>query len=296
LIAHQYIINSAAVNPAESFILLPITLVSAYVSNTTSGALVAPTTAYSPWVVHGLKGGNWNLIISAEVLNNGIQLEQNQTNSNVFYNFKLLSQFSQDNLNAFGSTLGLGSMIDNVQSMKFNGSGNQALGGGTLGVYTANTLTAVTGLIGGNGLVNNSPFPTPTFAVAIATSAIQTTNTSGVIPMTNGTTGIAVGQLVIGTDVAVGTTVSALIPNASIQLSLPTSAQVPNDTTLYFYTLPAGNTGDQSLQGLQGYGAYNNGYYSRLKKYADTTNGTVQNLRVVSFYFYFYRFQCANRT
>jgi hypothetical protein len=55
-----------------------------------------------------------------------MQLEQNQTYSNVFYNFKLLSQFSQDDLNAFGSTLGLASALDNVQSMRFNGSGNQS--------------------------------------------------------------------------------------------------------------------------------------------------------------------------
>jgi hypothetical protein len=46
--------NSMAVNPAESFILMPISLVSAYVSSTKAGTLVAPTAAYSPWAVHGL--------------------------------------------------------------------------------------------------------------------------------------------------------------------------------------------------------------------------------------------------
>jgi hypothetical protein len=265
-----------ATNTPDSFIILPMVGTSAYVSNLTTGTTVTPTSVTSPWASTGLKGGYWNLVHSADILSNGVQLEQSQQFTNAYVNFKMLSQMSQDDLNSFGTTLGLGEKLDNVQSMRFNGSGNMSLGGGTLGAYPSNLLSGTSGLQGGNGLGNNSPFPSPIFACTQLVTTAQ--GAAGfTLTMTN-TTGISVGQLVYGLDITQGTTVVAISTNASINLSLTTTAAVPAATPMYFYNIPPANAGDQSSQGLQTSGCVNNGYYSRLKKFADVTNGSLQNI------------------
>jgi hypothetical protein len=44
------------------------------------------------------------------------------------------------------------------------------------------------------------------------------------------------------------------------------------------FSFSTADGGDEGAQGVQFTGAYNNGYYSRLKKYSDVSNGTFQNI------------------
>ena len=66
---------------------------------------------------------------------------------------------SQDDLKTYGTTIGMGTMLDNVQSMRYNTpsthttSAVAAFPGTTVG-----TLNITGGLIGGNGMVNSSVF------------------------------------------------------------------------------------------------------------------------------------------
>jgi len=194
--------SSVLIDPAQMFVTVPITLVSAYTSNNTTGATVAPTTATSQWATHGLKNGYYQMLHGADLIVNGKTVEQFQPNLNAYVNFKLLSQMSQDDLATLGTSLGMGECLDNTQSMKFNPTTNQTAT--TALAFPASNVASfalTAGLIGGNGLVNNTPF---SFGTA--------------------------------------------------------------------------NTGDQATQGVQFTGAYNRGLYTRLKKYADVSSGTFQNL------------------
>jgi hypothetical protein len=226
--------NANAVNPPDTYGVVPLVITSAYVSNTTTGALVTPTASTSLWASTGLKSGYWQLIHSGDIMSNGVQLEQSQQFTNVYVNFKLLSQMCQDDLNSFGTTLGMGDKLDNVQSMRFNGSGNMSLQGGTLAAYPSNTISGTNRLQGGNGLVNNSPFPSPVYATTQNVTTAQTA--AGVTLTMTTTTGILIGQLVSGTDIAYGSIVVQIVAGASITLSISTTAAVPVNTALYFIT------------------------------------------------------------
>jgi hypothetical protein len=200
--------SSVMIDPSQMFVTIPITLVSAYTSNNSTGALVVPGAATSPWAATGLKCGYHHLIHSADLIVNGKTLEQNQPYLNAYVHFKLLSEMSADDLATLGTSLGMGSKLDNTQSMKFNptttAAGGNAQTATTILAYPgiAQASFALTGgLIGGNGLVNNAPF---SFGTA--------------------------------------------------------------------------NGEEQAAQGVQFTGAYNDGYYSRLKKYADISNGSFQSL------------------
>jgi hypothetical protein len=173
---------------------------------------------------------------------------------------------SADDLAVYGTSLGLGDKIDNTQSMRFNRSGNQTTGSGTAGGYQTSglVLQGVSGLLGGNGLVNNQWCPVPNngsnggylnYSLAVALPCTTTQGaTSATIAMTN-TTGIEVGMLCVRTSVPVNAVVSSIISGTSITLSASTTADVASGAILQFYTLANnGNAGDQSVQGVQGSG------------------------------------------
>ena len=172
---------------------MPIVLTSATASNLTTPTLTAPV-ASSAWSYAGLKNGYYNILHGADLTIAGKTVEQFQPNLNVYTNFKLLSQMSQDDLKSLGNSLGMGECLDNAQSLRFNYAGGQA---GSATAYPASS-TVTAGLVGGNGLVNNQPFS----------------------------------------------------------------------------LTAAGNFGDQTGYGVQSTGAYNNGYFSRLKKIVDTSNAS----------------------
>jgi hypothetical protein len=141
--------SSGFIGTSDMFVTIPLTYIQAFTSNVATGALVAPTADGKNWARLGLKAGYWNLLQSADLQVNGKTVEQYQPNLSVYTGIKLLSQMSQDDLASFGPSLGLGSVLDTPGAMKFN---NFASAQGA-GVYPAGT-----GPLGGNGLVNNSPF------------------------------------------------------------------------------------------------------------------------------------------
>lgn len=134
------------VDPNSAYLAIPITYASAYV---TAAALVAPTASLS-WASTGLKNGYWNLINSIDCTMNGRTVEQSQNFLNNYVGFKMLSQMSQDDYNTIGSSLGMGSKLDNWQSLMFNGSGNTTNGT----AFPASVPTKG----GSNGMSNNLPF------------------------------------------------------------------------------------------------------------------------------------------
>ena len=143
------IYNSTNLIAADSaFLAIPITYVTTFV--TTAGALVAPLS--SSWSSTGLKSGYFQLVHGADVAMNGKTINQFQPYTNAYVGFKLLSSMSNDDLKTLGTTLGMGSELDNASSLKFNGSANAT----TTGAFPNNV---VTGGVGGNGISNNLPFP-----------------------------------------------------------------------------------------------------------------------------------------
>lgn len=136
---------------SQSYIVLPITYVTAWV-NTTPALAVPPAGA---WASTGLKNGFFNLVHGGDLVVNGKTIEQFQPNLNAYVGFKLMSQMSQDDLKSYGATMGMGETLDNFQSLRFNGSASAS---GVTGSYPVG-ITALTGCIGGNGVSNNTPFP-----------------------------------------------------------------------------------------------------------------------------------------
>lgn len=188
--------STQLIDVSQMYITIPITYVTAWVTN--AGALVAPPAG--AWASTGLKNGYFHLVHGGDLVINGKTIEQFQPNLNAYVGFKLLSQMSQDDLKTIGATIGMGEMLDNYESLRFNG--NASATGTVTGAYPNNTQLQ-TGVIGGNGISNNAPFP--------------------------------------------------LVGNADF--------------------------GDEGALNIQFTGAYNNGYYSRLKKFADASSqGTLQGL------------------
>ena len=150
--------SQSLIDPAKCFIELPIVLASALVSSTTAGTLVAPVANYG-WSYAGLKAGYYQLIHQADITINGKIIEQTQPFLNIYTHVKMMSQMSQDDLRSFGASIGLGTVLDNWQSLKFSSYSNQsATTAGT--TYPPTVSTGVfTGLVGGNGFSNNQPFP-----------------------------------------------------------------------------------------------------------------------------------------
>jgi len=263
-------LNSADtyVNFSEAYLAVPITIVSSYV--TTAGALVAPIA--SSWASNALKGNNVNLLHQFDLQCDGVTREMDQPFVNEYCHIRMLSQMSQDDLNAFGSQLGLGDKLDNWQSMQFYGSAN----------CTASTTgypsTYVPSAGRGNGMVNNQPFaPTPSIIQKTMAAAQAATGTTlGNLPDCND---LEVGMLVTGTNILAGTFITAIqTATNTITLSVATTTVVANGTVLTFYNAYSSNQGDSSVPAYQYLGCYNAGLYSRMKRMIDMTGtSTIQN-------------------
>ena len=144
------IYNSATmVDMSQAFITIPLVQQIAYVSNTTTGALVAPT-AGATWSSLGLKSGYFQLLNGYDIQVNGKTLEQYQGFSNAAITFKMLSTMSQDDLANIGPSLGMGSVLDNWESLRYNNNFSSTA------TQTFPTQTSTTP--GGNGLSNCYPF------------------------------------------------------------------------------------------------------------------------------------------
>lgn len=143
--------STGFIGTSDMFLTVPLVYCQAFTSNVSTGALVAPAGTGQNWCRLGLKSGYWNLLQSADLQVNGKTVEQYQPNLNVYTSIKMLSQMSQDDLNSFGISLGMGTSLDTPNSLKFNNLASST----TAGVYPAGTPP-----VGGNGLSNCAPFAT----------------------------------------------------------------------------------------------------------------------------------------
>ena len=151
------------VDPSQMFVAIPIVLCTALSGNPAGNAgaavLAPPVPGYS-WAYAGLKAGYYNLIHQADLTIHGQTIEMTQPFLNVYTHIKLLSQMSQDDLKSLGSTIGLGDILDNPQSLKFVNSTSPAAPAAPI-AYNAviNATPGLTNIVTGNGFTNNLPFP-----------------------------------------------------------------------------------------------------------------------------------------
>ena len=272
--------SQALIDASQLFLTIPICLVSAYISSNTSGTLVAPNAG--SWATHGLKNGYFQMLHAADIIVDSQTLEQFCPNLNSYINFKMLSQMSQDDLKSLGSSLGMGEVLDNYESLRFNSQSNIASQG--TGAYPAQLPAATTGLSGGNGLVNNSAFANSGSYISVLTSQGSWSSGATAVTLASSAAGVVqVGQLVTGLGIETNTYVSAFDGTTGVTLSQNTYGAGATKVAITFSTFVT-TSGDQSSQGIQFQGSSNNGYYSRLKKYIDasstssTTGGSFQNL------------------
>ena len=214
--------SQAMIDPAKCFITLPVVLCSAIVSDTTNGTLIAPPASYG-WSLAGLKAGYWHMVHQADITLNGKIIEQTQPFLNIYTHVKMISQMSQDDYSSFGSSIGLGTVLDNWQSLKLNAYTNQTASTVTTNYPPNATTLQINHLTGGNGIVNNQPFPIagsstapnsgnqPTFGLEFSncynqgyysrlitvadTSVAQATNAQCGLYGTNGNTGSTINNI-----------------------------------------------------------------------------------------------------
>ena len=127
--------SSKFVDLSECYITLPIIMAAGF--TTAAGAAVAPAAGH--FSLLSLKSNFINLVHQGDLQVGRISIENTQPYLNVFQNFRMLSEMSQNDIKSLGSTLGFSDCLDSIGSASWNG------------------LVAVTG---GNGYVNNTPFPT----------------------------------------------------------------------------------------------------------------------------------------
>jgi len=255
--------STQLIDPSSMFMTIPITVVSAY---TNSGGLVAPVTG--SFASTALKTGYFQLVNGCDLQINGRTVEQYVPNLNTYVGFKLLSSMSQDDLNAYGPSLGMGTVLDNWESMIFNGSANAR----ATGTFPSLTATALQG--NGNGVTNNLPFPIANTQFALVTSQQVTSTTSTTaVTLSASNSAIKVGQLVIGRTIALGTYV-ANISGTSLTLSQAQTAATIATDVIQFYSPTGADYGDQPTAGVQFLGTYNHGLFSRIKKIPDMSVAT----------------------
>ena len=122
-------------NTEDLFIVTPVVM-SCICSNAAGTvSYAAPTAGYS---LMALKNNYQNLVHQIDVTLDGKTLHDNQSFTNIYSNFKLLSSMSANDLVCNNTGLGLAPELDNEKSMKFN-------------AVTANAQSGI-------GLVNNQCF------------------------------------------------------------------------------------------------------------------------------------------
>ena len=127
---------------SECYVTIPIVLTAGLAS-----AVPAPIAPIAgSFSLLSLKSNFVNLIHQGDLQVSGSSVEQTQSFLNVFQNFRMLSEMSQNDLKSIGTSLGFSECVDTPTSMKWNGA-----------VSNAGIPTAVAA--GGNGLCNNFPFP-----------------------------------------------------------------------------------------------------------------------------------------
>ena len=128
---------------SEHYITLPIVLSAGYGQNNSAVALAPGASGFS---LLSMKSNFINLIHQADLGIAGKNIEQAQNYLNIFQNFRMISEMSQNDLKTLGTTIGFSDCIDTPNSVVWNGAVNVA--GVPNGCQN-----------GGNGLCNNFAFP-----------------------------------------------------------------------------------------------------------------------------------------
>lgn len=132
------------------FLAVPIITVARYVSNIANGNAIAPV-AGSEFQV-GFKSGYYNMLQSADVQIGGTSIAQTQPNINFYKSFETLTSMCQDDLEAYGSALGI--FPDNPMSLVYNTNTT------TQPSFQTASIGGNVGPSGGQGFANNAPFST----------------------------------------------------------------------------------------------------------------------------------------
>jgi hypothetical protein len=260
--------STQLIDPSSMFMAIPITYVSAY----SSGSLVAPTAG--SYASTALKSGYFQLLHGCDLQVNGKTLEQFIPNLNSYVSFKMMSQMSQDDLKTMGPSLGMGELIDNWESMIFNGS--------AISRATGTFPSAVATQGNGNGLTNNLPYPISNVQYSVVCSTIVTAGAATLAQTIVANTAIKAGMLVQGNGISPNTFV-ANISGTTLTLTGTTANTTTNGITttgtvsnqyLTFLTPTGADQGDQAISGVQWSGAYNNGLFSRIKRITDVSVAT----------------------
>ena len=272
--------SSALTDPNQFFLTVPVTMVSAY-SSDNNGTTVAPLVSQGPYSVHSLKGGYHNLVHSADLTLASKTVHQYVPNINAYTSFKLLSQMSQDDLANLGPSLGYGTVLDNVNSIRYNSSASQTNSGGATAYPTISTIIGAVNTFtnnipkgGASSLANNFinaqsgalNIITTAYCANIAATAAQTLVASN--------TSIIPGLYVFGNGIAAG---SYVVSVSGTALTLSATATAVTGNTQLIFAQYNNNFTDSNVTGTQNLGSYNNAINSRLKKIVDATNNT-QNL------------------
>lgn len=249
-------------DPSQCYFAIPITYATAWTDS--SGALQTPTAG--AWASTGLKNGYFQLVQGLDLTIAGKTVEQFVPNLNQYVSFRMLSQMSQDDLKTLGSSIGMGEMIDNFESMTWTPSTAVSVSGSAVNALTPSSIA--------NGVANNTPFP-----LNIPVTTATTTGTGAIISAGSAVTissnsNVAVGQLVTGSGIPQNTYVTTVTSATSIKLSQDIQMVNTVVVTLSFYNSYGADFGDQAFANVQYSGAYNNGYFSRLKRIPDTTRAS----------------------
>ena len=110
----------------DMFMVIPITMVAAYSSN----SAVYGTPAQGNVNLLSLKTNFINLIHQADLQINGKTIESTQPFINIQKNFQMLSEMGVSDLANIGPTIGFGDVIDNPRSVIWNSNLNSANGNG----------------------------------------------------------------------------------------------------------------------------------------------------------------------
>ena len=119
--------SSRWVNTDDMFLTIPLTLVSCTSVAGSAPAVVPPTAG---WALACLKSGYHNLIHQADLQVDGRTIADTQPFLGTMLNVKFLSEMSQDDMKSTGTSLGFSDVIDNHQSVVWNGTTATANGTG----------------------------------------------------------------------------------------------------------------------------------------------------------------------
>ena len=211
------IYSNSMIDPSLFYLTIPLVIVCGY--QLAVGTQIQPTP--TSWAQCSLKPNYMNLIHSVQFEMDGKTIEQNTPFQGLIQSIRQYTTMSKDDLNNFGSSIGIGSVTDNPFSMRYN-STNTVVGAGQ------NQLVGSSG----NGIVNNCPFPNTGANSAYGQQAVsgpQGTNTynNGLQDRTNSPEALSASQQ---------SSMALLDPKVNIQLENANYTEIVNNYQVWYET------------------------------------------------------------